>query len=194
MNILVTTQTSTTDREEKFLKQFEALAFRIARAYHAKYSHTHELEELAQVARLGILSAVRTFDPERKTVFITHAYNSARFAVSKHVRKTTGVLRIPYKNNQPQDHTVTILPLHEAVIAEDDSAVEGSHKRVELARLMEVLTEEEKDVFWKMNALEMTSKEIASDTKGMTANRVLQLNRSAMRKVRDFAAKEGIQF
>jgi RNA polymerase sigma factor (sigma-70 family) len=192
MNIVVTAQTLISDNEEKLLRQFEALAFRIARAYHAKYSHTHELEELAQVARLGILGAIRTFDPDRKTVFITHAYNSARFAVSKHVRKTTGVLRIPYKNSQPQDHTVTILPLHEAVIPEDESVMDDSHKRVELSRLMEILSDDERDVFWKMNALEMTSKEVAAETQGMTAHRVLQLNRSAMRKVREMATKEGI--
>lgn len=194
MNIMVTAQTQTPQSEERLLQQFEALAFRIARAYHAKYSHAHELEELTQVARLGILTAIRTYDPERKTVFITHAYNSARFAVSKHVRKSTGVLRIPYKNAQSQEPTATVLPLHEAAIPEDDSMMGDSHKRIELTRLMEVLSDDERDVFWKMNALDMTSKEVAAETPGMTSHRVLQLNRAAMRKVRDMAEKEGIAF
>lgn len=193
MNILVTLQSSTTNKEERLLKQFEALAFRIARAYHAKYSTSHELEELAQVARLGILGAIRSYDPERKTVFITHAYNSARFAVSKYVRRSTGVLRIPYKNSKPQDHIITMLPLYEAVVHEGNLEDDVSHKRVELLRLMGSLTDEEKDVFWKMNALEMTSKEVAAEMDGVTAHRVLNLNRSAMRKVREMAEKEGIQ-
>jgi len=80
--------------EEWVMRQYDALAHSLARRYYANVSASHELEELVQVARMGILEAARNFDESRGTKFITHAYNSAWHSLSRYLRKNPGLVRV----------------------------------------------------------------------------------------------------
>ncbi|MBS1722831.1 MAG: sigma-70 family RNA polymerase sigma factor [Armatimonadetes bacterium] len=182
-------QTPTTqDTEASLLQQYDALAHRIARNYHAKIGAHYELDELVQQARLGILTAIRTYDASRGAKFITHAYNSARFAVSRYTRKYPGCLTARKK----PDGTPMVVQLHPSIAVQDVDygAVERS---VEIERLLECLEEDEKEVCIKMHYEGRSARETALEMPGMTPYKVLLLNRSALEKLRSFAAENGIE-
>ena len=90
-----------TKREEELeLKQFEPLARKIAHNYYLKYGKKYDIEDLEQVARMGILAAIRNYDPQFKTKKLTHYYNYAGFYIKHHLRADTGIIHIPAKQDR----------------------------------------------------------------------------------------------
>lgn len=55
-----------------------------------------EHDDLCQVARLGALEAVRTYDPRRGTTLYTHAYRCIRYALLQYARENAGVVRVSH--------------------------------------------------------------------------------------------------
>lgn len=84
-------------QEDKVLAQHERLVQMLASKYHQLYNQRYDLDDFAQAARIGILEAVRTYDPDSGNKFITHAYNKAKFSIGRMLRRDTGVIKIPTK-------------------------------------------------------------------------------------------------
>lgn len=67
------------------LKKYKNLCHKLAAKYLFMTS-LQTIEDLIQEANVGLLRAIRTYDTERKTVFLTWAYYHVRGAVTKAVR------------------------------------------------------------------------------------------------------------
>jgi RNA polymerase sigma-B factor len=79
------------DREAA-LRRYLPLAHGLA----ARYRHSVEpLEDLEQVAALGLLKAIDRFDPERGTAFSSFAVPTILGELRRHFRDRTWVLRVP---------------------------------------------------------------------------------------------------
>jgi len=174
--------------EEWVLRQYDALAYNLARKYYPNVSASHELEELVQVARMGILEAARNFDESRGVKFITHAYNSAWHSLSRYLRKNPGLVRV---TNTERDGVPTILPLFAAMVS-DDSSYEDVEQSVMIDELLSCLEPNEKEVCIKMNMHGMNAKEVAASMDNLTSYKVLILNRSAIAKLKDKARTMGL--
>ena len=70
---------------------------RIAHAMAHKYKTCAEYDDLVQAARIGMLRAIRTYDPRRKVKLCTHLYNQARSEVTHFLRANRGIMHIPEK-------------------------------------------------------------------------------------------------
>ncbi len=81
--------------EDKELKQYEAMIRKISSEYNLKYNNKYDIEDLQQAARLGVLAAIRNYDPKFSTKKITHYYNYAKFYISHQIRADTGIIHIP---------------------------------------------------------------------------------------------------
>jgi len=68
------------------LKKFDRLAHKLAKYYFDRSAGRYEYDDLYQAARLGIVNASRTFNPDLGYEFITHAWHCAKNSVKKHMR------------------------------------------------------------------------------------------------------------
>ena len=82
---------SAADREV-LVRRYLPLAHRLA----AKYRHTTEpMEDLEQIAALGLLNAIDRFDPDRGTTFTSFAVPTILGELRRHFRDHTWALRVP---------------------------------------------------------------------------------------------------
>ena len=80
------------DAEEELVDRHLALADSLAR----RYRHTSEpLDDLVQVARLGLVKATRRWDPARGAAFSTYAVPTILGELRRHFRDKTWVVRVP---------------------------------------------------------------------------------------------------
>jgi RNA polymerase sigma-B factor len=77
---------------ELAVRRYLPLAHRLA----ARYRHAGEpIEDLQQVAAIGLLNAVDRFDPERGTTFASFAVPTILGELRRHFRDRTWALRVP---------------------------------------------------------------------------------------------------
>lgn len=69
--------------EKEILKQFEPLVHKLAIKFQGNFPH----EDLVQEGKIGLLTAIRTYDPTYKTKFITWAYYKVLGAITGYKRK-----------------------------------------------------------------------------------------------------------
>jgi RNA polymerase sigma-B factor len=68
----------------------------LAHGLAARYSHSFEpVEDLEQVAAIGLLNAIDRFDPERGTTFTSFAVPTILGELRRHFRDRTWALRVP---------------------------------------------------------------------------------------------------
>jgi RNA polymerase sigma-B factor len=78
--------------QEELMRRFEPLARRLARRYH---SGGEPLEDLVQVATIGLLSAISKFDPERGFAFTSYATPTILGELKRYFRDTGWALHVP---------------------------------------------------------------------------------------------------
>lgn len=81
-----------TEAKERFFARYENLLHRFAHKYH---SERLPYEDAYQLAALGLMKALRRFDPERGVSFITFAYPTVEGELKKHYRDHLEIIRLP---------------------------------------------------------------------------------------------------
>jgi RNA polymerase sigma-B factor len=77
---------------DELAERFLPLATRLAQRYHRG---AEPLDDLVQVASLGLLKAIDRFDPERGTAFSSFAVPTIAGELKRHFRDTGWALRVP---------------------------------------------------------------------------------------------------
>lgn len=77
--------------EKDALVQFDNMAKKIAR----QYSGRNEFDDVYQVAKIGIIDAVRSYDKNRGAKLSTHVFNMILSHVRKFSTKETGIIYYP---------------------------------------------------------------------------------------------------
>jgi len=80
------------DAKARFFARYEDLLHRFAHKYH---SDRLPYEDAYQLAALGLMKALRRFDPQRGVSFITFAYPTMEGELKKHYRDHLEIIRIP---------------------------------------------------------------------------------------------------
>jgi len=81
--------------QESVLKAFDKLIRRIAERNAYQVRNRESVADLMQVGRIGLLTAMRDFDPDRGTPFAAFAANHVQFAVGHHLRDNTWAVHVP---------------------------------------------------------------------------------------------------
>lgn len=90
--------------EKQALIKFDKMAIKIAKQYSGK----NEFDDLYQVAKIGIIEAARTYNPEKASLS-THVFNMILFNVRKLVLKESNLIYIPpYVKQEIKDVMVDI--------------------------------------------------------------------------------------
>jgi RNA polymerase sigma factor (sigma-70 family) len=133
--------------ETTALKKFDRLAHKLATYYFDRSAGRYEYDDLYQAARLGIVNAARTFNPDLGFEFITHAWNCAKNSVKKHIRDDRGLIRVPQAADASSYVTVvdseTAATLLEFEAAADDTS--ASEKTIVLNQAMADIPERQRD-------------------------------------------------
>jgi RNA polymerase sigma-B factor len=118
---------------ELLVERYLPLARRLAR----RYQHTDEpIEDLVQVASIGLLKAIDRFDCSRKVMFSSYAVPTILGELKRHFRDRTWSVRVPRDLQELAlrvDQTVTRLSLgkrHSPSVGEIARAVEASEEQV----------------------------------------------------------------
>jgi RNA polymerase sigma-B factor len=118
---------------EQLIERYLPLARRLAR----RYQRAEEpLEDLVQVASLGLIKAIDRFDPERKVVFSSYAVPTVLGELKRHFRDHTWSVRVPRDLQELAlrvDRTVTRLSLgkrRSPSVSEIAQAVEATEEQV----------------------------------------------------------------
>jgi RNA polymerase sigma-B factor len=80
------------DAKERFFSRYQDLLHRFAHKYH---SERLPYEDAYQLAALGLMKALRRFDPTRGVSFITFAYPTIEGELKKHYRDHLEIIRLP---------------------------------------------------------------------------------------------------
>jgi RNA polymerase sigma-B factor len=118
---------------ELLVERYLPLARRLAR----RYQHTDEpLDDLVQVASVGLLKAIDRFDCSREVMFSSYAVPTILGELKRHFRDRTWSVRVPRDLQELAlrvDQTVTRLSLgqrYSPSVGEVASAVEASEEQV----------------------------------------------------------------
>ena len=82
-------------KEEKVLRDYEKLIFKLANKQYLRYNKKYPLEDILQEAKISAVRAFRNYDPSKNTKLITHLYNYINFYLSHYFRSDTGLIKIP---------------------------------------------------------------------------------------------------
>jgi len=152
--------------ENREIKQYEALIKKLANDYYIKYNKRYDIEDLEQVARLGVLSAIRSYDPKFKTKKITHYYNYANFYIKHLLRSDTGIIHVPIRQmTNPDILKPSLVELDEYV--NSDKTQTSDYQNVDdldfLQEYFSVLTDYQKDIIQKVYIEGYTYDELAKE-------------------------------
>jgi RNA polymerase sigma factor (sigma-70 family) len=139
-------------KEEKVLRDYEKLIFKLANKSYIRYNRKYALEDVLQEAKISAIRAYRNYDPSRNTKLITHLHNYINFYLSHYFRADTGLIKIPNKalrdasKQKPElvhnDFLYDNSSDHEHPFL-DNSSVD---QKIQLDDLLDTLTIKEKDI------------------------------------------------
>ena len=84
-------------KEEKVLRDYEKLIFKLANKQYLRYNKKYPLEDILQEAKISAVRAYRIYDPSKNTKLITHLHNYINFYLSHYFRSDTGMIKIPVR-------------------------------------------------------------------------------------------------
>jgi RNA polymerase sigma factor (sigma-70 family) len=141
--------------EKEALIKFDNMAYKLA----LKFSYVHDFEDMYQVAKIGIIDAVRSFDIKRGAKLSTHVFNMIISHLRKFNAKDTGIIYYP---PHIVDRNISVFNLSEVFDFSSDHELFNS---VELNYIidnaMSKLTEKQKRIVYMRYILGHSVPEIA---------------------------------
>jgi len=132
------------DAKERFFARYQDLLHRFAHKYH---SDRLPYEDAYQLAALGLMKALRRFDPDRGVSFITFAYPTMEGELKKHYRDHLEIIRLP----RP------LRDLRHRINVETRSIMEEEGREPNIKKLAKRLKVSEEDIIEALAAQHYTS-------------------------------------
>ncbi len=205
--------------EEQALEQCEGLVQSIVAKYLSKVKNTgqNEFDDLAQVGRVAVIHACRTFDPNRQTSLPTYAYICIQYAIRKYIRDKGHLIHIPaYIQDQKRYDLIpkrvskrdssdnSTFKFGESEVGKGEIDLEdistdaapdftiNSEAKVIMEKLMVNLDEADQKLLWMFYGEERTPKEI-SQIIGVPPATVSRMAAKAIKKLQRTAAYQDYQ-
>jgi RNA polymerase sigma-B factor len=141
---------------EELVRRYEPLARNLARRYHSK---GESLDDLRQVANVGLLKAIAKFDPERGFAFTSYATPTILGELKRHFRDSGWALHVPRGAKERA--------LELASVSEELSSRLGRSPSIgELAQELELSEEQTLDALEAYHARRVSPLEERTDDEG----------------------------
>lgn len=171
--------------EEKLLKQYTDLMYKLTNRYMKYYGKQYTFEDLFQEAQLATLKAIRTYDTTKNVKLITHIYNQINFRFSHYSRANTGIIKIPAKYLTDESVKPKIIDC-DFMYDNADSNI-GSYNLSEnnliINDYLNILTDKQKDIVKKIHLEGYTCEEVAK-MYGVSRQFITQSVNSSLNKIR----------
>ena len=139
-------------KEEKVLRDYEKLIFKLANKSYIRYNRKYALEDVLQEAKISAIRAYRNYDPSKNTKLITHLHNYINFYLSHYFRADTGLIKIPNKVLRDENKQKPELVHNDFIY---DNSTDNEHpfldnssidKKIQLDELLDTLSDREKEI------------------------------------------------
>lgn len=170
-------------QEEKILKQYSDLIYKLSFKYNSYYNGKFCIDDLYQEARLSALKAIRSYDKSKKTKLITHIYNHIMFGFGHYARNETGIIKIPAKTNTKDLPKIID---NDFLYNNSDNECSYVHSQdfIELDEYLSILTDKQKSIIHKAFVLGYTYDEIAKEN-NVTRQAISQTINISLKKIRN---------
>jgi RNA polymerase sigma factor (sigma-70 family) len=172
-------------REEKLLKQYTDLMYKLTIKYFRSYGKQYTFDDLFQEAQIATLRAIRTFDETKNVKLITHIYNQINFRFSHYSRSNNGLIRVPAKYITDESVKPKIVDC-DFMYDNADSEL-GSYKisdnNLILEEYLSILSLKQKDIVSKIHLYGYTCEEVAK-MYGVSRQLITQTVHSSLDKIR----------
>lgn len=139
-------------KEEKVLRDFEKLIYKLANKSYVRYNRKYAFEDILQEAKVSAIRAYRNYDPSKNTKLITHLHNYINFYLSHYFRADTGLIKIPNKVLRDENKQKPEL-VHNDFLYDNSSDHEHPFLdnsivdlKIQLEELLDTLNDKEKEI------------------------------------------------
>lgn len=138
------------------------------------------LLDLISEGNLGLMKAIKKFDPNRDNKFITYAVWWVRESIKQFIKENTTTYTVDCSIYEDDEDTPTNF-------ISDESKSEEDHKKEVISQLLSKLTEREKEIiekYYGLNGKEEKNLEEIGKELGLTKERIRKIKWSALQKMR----------
>lgn len=173
-------------KEEKILKQYTDLMFKLTNKYFRYYNNQYSFDDLFQEAQLATLKAIRTYDESKNVKLITHIYNQINFRFSHYSRSNTGIIKIPAKVVSQKLNAPKMVDsefLYDNAESSELISYVISDDNLIIQEYMNILNERQKDIIHKIFILGYTYDDLAKEYK-VSRQAISQVVNTSFKKIR----------
>lgn len=173
-------------REEKILKQYTDLMFKLTYKYYKYYNNQYSFDDLFQEAQLATLKAIRTFDESKKVKLITHIYNQINYRFGHYSRANTGIIKIPAKVITQKLSAPKIVDsefLYDNAESNELISYIISDNNLIIQEYLDILNERQKDIVQKIFLSGYTYDDLAKEYK-ISRQAISQVVNTSFKKIR----------
>lgn len=163
--------------QNKILEANLRFVFNIAKRYKGMGV---PLLDLISEGNLGLMKAIKKFDPNRDNKFITYAVWWVRESIKQFIKENTTTYTVDCSIYEDDEDT-------QANFISDETKSEEDHKKEVISQLLSKLTEREKEIiekYYGLNGKEEKNLEEIGKELGLTKERIRKIKWSALQKMR----------
>ena len=163
--------------QNKILEANLRFVFNIAKRYKGMGV---PLLDLISEGNLGLMKAIKKFDPNRDNKFITYAVWWVRESIKQFIKENTTTYTVDCSIYEDDEDAPTNF-------ISDESKSEEDHKKEVISQLLSKLTEREKEIiekYYGLNGKEEKNLEEIGKELGLTKERIRKIKWSALQKMR----------
>lgn len=178
------------------LTTYEPLVQKIARRYHKTSNHKHELDDILQAGRMGLVLARNKFDKERGNKFITYATTYVEFTIIRWLRDHGTTIKIPnYIDITDVDMELpTTVDSSELVETEANTRSPFANTDLELTvKSLLNLLDGRTHIVVSMYYLEHKTLDTIAEELEISSQRVHQILNSGLKKLREHMAQNDME-
>lgn len=163
--------------QNKILEANLRFVFNIAKRYKGMGV---PLLDLISEGNLGLMKAIKKFDPNRDNKFITYAVWWVRESIKQFIKENTTTYTVDCSIYEDDEDAPTNF-------ISDETKSEEGHKKEVISKLLSKLTEREKEIiekYYGLNGKEEKNLEEIGKELGLTKERIRKIKWSALQKMR----------
>lgn len=163
--------------QNKILEANLRFVFNIAKRYKGMGV---PLLDLISEGNLGLMKAIKKFDPNRDNKFITYAVWWVRESIKQFIKENTTTYTVDCSIYEDDEDAPTNF-------ISDETKSEEDHKKEVISKLLSKLTEREKEIiekYYGLNGKEEKNLEEIGKELGLTKERIRKIKWSALQKMR----------
>ena len=168
------------------LTEFEPLVQKIARKYYKTSQQKHELDDILQAGRMGLVQARNKYDEERGVKFITYATSYVEFTIIRWLRDHGTTIKIPNYIDITDEENDLPTTVDSTELVDNEANIQNPFANTDLVMVVESLLQTldlRTAQAVKMYFLDHKTLDVISEEMGISSQRVHQILNAGLKKL-----------